>query len=149
MFYGPITCACVCALLTVYTDGSARRIANVLCAGSGIYWGPNCPANALFHVPGTSTNNRRELFTVLQALDSARLHHPLNICTDSTYVIHTFCHWIGTIADLGWCVPNSDLIHATALRLHMHCAPVQFIKVKAHSGNAHNDCADSYAAQGA
>ncbi|EIW53141.1 ribonuclease H-like protein, partial [Trametes versicolor FP-101664 SS1] len=145
--YGPVWAAS--DRVDVWTDGSARSVNDTMCAGAGVCWGLNATANVALRVPGESqTNNRAELFAVLHALRHANPVRSLALHTDSTYVIHSICHWAPRNAELGWIAAHSDLLQSILQVLRARGAPVRFCWVKVHAGNALNDLADRLAKLG-
>ncbi|KAI0038716.1 ribonuclease H-like protein, partial [Auriscalpium vulgare] len=135
--------------LQVYTDGSASTdTLGHSHAGAGVFWGPGHPLNLAARVPGSQTNNRGELYAVLRAVSSVPCNRPLQIFCDSTYVIHTLCHWVAVLEATGWHCANADLIRPCVELLKGRCARVVFSWVKGHSGNDSHDCADRLAAAG-
>ncbi|OCH87191.1 ribonuclease H-like protein, partial [Obba rivulosa] len=118
----------------VYTDGSCLDNGTPSArAGAGVYWGPGAAKNLSARVPGLQTNGRGELLAVVFVLLDAELCRPLVICSDSEYVI------------TGWDCANSDMLQDAVRLLQLRPAPTVFHWVKAHSGNQHNDAADSLA----
>jgi ribonuclease HI len=74
--------------IEVYTDGSCHENGTEKArAGSGIYWGPNSPKFLAIRVPGSQTNDRGEVYAVLQALLMAPSQPILKIFSDSVYTI--------------------------------------------------------------
>lgn len=72
----------------------------------------------------------------------------LGIHTDSTYVIHSICHWAVKHAQLGWQCAHADLLQSIVRTLQARASPATFYWVKGHSGDPHNDGADALAKQG-
>ncbi|OCH88480.1 ribonuclease H-like protein, partial [Obba rivulosa] len=133
----------------VYTDGSCLDNGTPSArAGAGVYWGPGAAKNLSARVPGLQTNGRGELLAVVFALLDAELCRPLVICSDSEYVIHSLCHWAPKREATGWDCANSDMLQDAVRLLQLRPAPTVFRWVKAHSGNQHNDAADSLAKAG-
>jgi hypothetical protein len=73
----------------------------------------------------------------------------LDIYSDSEYVIRSIVYWAPEHVQLGWKCANADLLQDIVSWIKFQSAPVQFIHVKAHSGNIHSDAADSAAKAGA
>lgn len=136
--------------VSVYTDGSCfnTNTPNAR-AGSGACFGLRAAKNLALRVPGGQTNNRGELWAVLQACMATPPERPLRVFTDSEHVIHTLCHWAAAYAMTGWPCANADLIVPTVNLLAARPAATRFDWVPAHSGNVLNDEADKLAKLGA
>ncbi|KZV90727.1 ribonuclease H, partial [Exidia glandulosa HHB12029] len=135
----------------VYTDGAcAGNGHSDATAGSGIYWGEDCADNVSVRTPGPGqTNNRAELFAVLQAVKAVPRYRTLRVFTDSTYVAEALVWLAPKHAAHGWSCPNGDIMREFVRVMRARTAAVFTAKVKGHSGNAHNDAADGLATEGA
>ncbi|KAL1937495.1 hypothetical protein VTO73DRAFT_13147 [Trametes versicolor] len=110
--YGPVKRTS--ARVDVWTDGSANTRSKR--AGAGIFWGERVARNLSVRVPGAlQTNNRAELYAVLVVLRMADPTVSLGIYSDSTYVIHSICHWDVKHAQLGWQCAHADLLQFICL----------------------------------
>ena len=104
-----------------------------------------------------TTNNRQELRAAIQALHAlAPLPHtsPVELATDSRYVLHGLTRWLAGWKRNGWrtaeggAVLNRDLWEA--LELAAAAAPwVQLVWVKGHNGHPLNETADQLASAAA
>ena len=99
-----------------------------------------------------TTNNRMELFAVINGLKSLKESCKVNIYSDSAYVINAFEKgWIINWEKNGWKnarkdpVENQDLWKLLLNYLQIH--NVKFIKVKGHSDNPYNNRCDELARQ--
>lgn len=136
-------------MLTVYTDGA--------CSGN-----PG-PGGWAWAVPGgrfasgaeaLSTNQRMELRAVLDAVTT--LDGPLEIVSDSTYVVHCFRDrwWEGWLRR-GWTssakkpVANRDLWEPLVSAYRADPQRLRFRWVKGHSNDAMNDLVDRLAVEAA
>ncbi|TFY58984.1 hypothetical protein EVJ58_g6061 [Rhodofomes roseus] len=147
--YGPVECTDRRAI-HVYTDGSYFKLPDGSeRAGAGIYWGYGSPKNCALMVPTPVSNNRAELYAILRAITVADPCRTLHIHTDSTYAIHSICHWAPRNSALGWRKANGDLLRNIVDLIKRRTAAVVFIWVKGHSGNASNEAADELAGWGA
>ncbi|KAH9833447.1 ribonuclease H-like domain-containing protein, partial [Rhodofomes roseus] len=147
--YGPVECTDRRAI-HVYTDGSYFKLPDGSeRAGAGIYWGYGSPKNCALMVPTPVSNNRAELYAILRAITVADPCRTLRIHTDSTYAIHSICHWAPRNSALGWRKANGDLLRNIVDLIKRRTAAVVFIWVKGHSGNASNEAADELAGWGA
>ncbi|KAJ7467832.1 ribonuclease H-like domain-containing protein, partial [Mycena galericulata] len=148
-FYGPAYDASSNAL-EVYTDGSCFENGTPAArAGAGIYFGHGSRYNTSLRVTGAQTNNRGELLAILYVLSSVPRHRALKIYSDSEYSIRSIVYWAPGHAEKGWKCANADLLQDIVSWIKLRSAAVHFVHVKAHSGNAHNDGADSAAKAGA
>ncbi|KZP09144.1 ribonuclease H-like protein, partial [Athelia psychrophila] len=140
----------VTAPLVVYTDGSCLKPNTPAAqAGSGVFWGRGNCDNVALRLPGFPTNNRAELYAVLWVLVKSPRATTVHIFTDSSYTIHTICHWIARCAARGWVCVNADIIQDIVAAISACRAPTHFFWVHGHSGNVHNDTADVLAKEGA
>lgn len=141
------------AVITVYTDGA--------CSGNpgpgGWGWAvPNGPWAS--GCEGRSTNQRMELWAVLDALET--LDGQIEVISDSTYVVNCFRDgwWKGWL-QRGWVnkakkpVANRDLWEPLIARYRERTdadpQAVQFTWVKGHSGDTWNDHVDALAVEAA
>ncbi|CAG8855249.1 830_t:CDS:1, partial [Gigaspora margarita] len=64
-------------------------------AGIGVFWKDNNIQNLSERVPGDQTNNRAEIFAIIRTIEICNDKvKPLNIMTDSKYVINAMKCWI-------------------------------------------------------
>ncbi|KAF5382394.1 hypothetical protein D9757_009790 [Collybiopsis confluens] len=137
--------------LSVYTDGACSNNGKKeAVAGAGICYGIRSPRNLSLRVPGPGqiTNNRAEVFAVLQVLMRESPDRPLLVYTDSQYVIKECCYWAARHLTTGWNIPNGDLLKDVCHLLKLRPASTRFIWVKGHNGTAQNEKADELAKVG-
>ena len=98
----------------------------------------------------STTNNRMELFAVIQALRCLKQSCDCDICTDSQYVADAFNkNWLQSWQQAGWKtaskdeVKNVDLWKALLYEVNKH--KVQFVKVKGHADVELNERCDELA----
>lgn len=120
--------------LISYTDGSCTQLGTTRAlAGAGVYF-PELDVNLSFPVPGVQTNNRAELWAVIQCLEFVS-HLPgppeVNIRLDSKYVMSNL---------ESNNVDNLDL-WKELFRL-LKEVKVIWTKIIGHSGDVGNDRAD-------
>ncbi|KAF7964850.1 hypothetical protein HWV62_2496 [Athelia sp. TMB] len=140
----------VTAVTNVHTDGTCLNANTPLAqAGCGCHWNPNDPRNTSIRVPGEPTNNGAELYGVLWAITHSWPLITLHIYTDSTYVIHSVCHWAPSRAASGWKCKNADILKDIVEAIHNRHAAVRFFWVQGHAGNVNNEAADALARHGA
>ena len=134
--------------VTIYTDGA--------CSGNpGIGgWAAVLIYNEIKkEISGyckSTTNNRMELFAVIQALRCLNQRCDCDICTDSQYISDAFNkEWLATWQNSGWKtsskseVKNVDLWKALLYEVNKH--KVQFVKVKGHADVELNERCDELA----
>lgn len=97
-----------------------------------------------------TTNNRMEMFAVIQALRALKESCEVEIFTDSAYVADAFLKdWISVWEKNNWKtsgksdVKNVDLWNAMKFEIKKH--KVRFVKVKGHSDNPYNNKCDELA----
>lgn len=97
-----------------------------------------------------TTNNRMEMFAILQALKTLKQKCKVNVYSDSAYVINAFnLNYIKNWQVNGWKtankddVKNSDIWKALLNEIKKH--DLTFIKVKGHSDNVFNNRCDELA----
>ena len=101
-------------------------------------------------VSAETTNNRMELFAVIQGLRHLKEKCSVNLYSDSTYVVDAINnYYLNAWQKNGWKtankdeVKNMDLWKALLIELQKH--KVTFIKVKGHSDNEYNNRCDKLA----
>ena len=153
----PITCPIdqTSDTLIVYADGSALSNGRFEArAGAGVYFGEGDTRNQserlLAHEP--QTNQRAELFAAFLALRHAgEDQKPLEIRTDSKYVITGVTEWMFTWKWNGWKTANGgavlhqDLWIAIDQLIQERAGKVNWRHVKGHSNEPGNDAADRLA----
>lgn len=97
-----------------------------------------------------TTNNRMELFAIIQGLGALKERCKVNLYSDSAYAINAINEgWIDSWRASGWRtadkkeVKNLDLWRDLLLRASDHV--VTFIKVKGHADNEYNNDCDKQA----
>ncbi len=99
-----------------------------------------------------TTNNRMELFAVIQGLRQLKERCEVTIYSDSAYVCNAFLeNWIQGWQANDWKtaskerVKNDDLWKLLVMECNNH--QVRFVKVKGHADNAYNNRCDKAAVQ--
>jgi ribonuclease HI len=139
-------------MTTVYTDGSCSQTRQTNArAGSGIWFGRDDTRNRALRVPGKiQTNQRAEIYAVLQLIKTTPTNIPLLIKTDSYYVIKALTRHLKDMEDKGWLTTtNGDLIRTTVAWLRARQSPTALQWVKGHNNEEGNEEADRLAAEGA
>ncbi|MCI9519057.1 MAG: ribonuclease HI [Clostridia bacterium] len=97
-----------------------------------------------------TTNNRMELFSIIQGLKSLKEKCEVTVYSDSAYAVDSFNKgWVRKWESNGWKtgekepVKNKDLWTDLLLTVEKH--DVTFIKVKGHSDNLYNNRCDEMA----
>jgi len=100
-------------------------------------------------VPGT-TNNRMEIFAVIQGLRALKEPCQVDVYSDSAYVVNAFNeHWIENWQRRGWkkadrsAVENQDLWNQLLISMRTH--EVIYHKVKGHADHPYNNRCDALA----
>jgi ribonuclease HI len=145
--------------LKIYTDGACSNNGRPNAkAGYGIFFGYQDPRNISERLPGSvQTNQRAELFAVIQALHAVSDDLDVTICTDSKYCIQAATQWMPAIFDAHLVPPdhvkakyqNFDLMEALYRKLKSRSGKCYFEHVKGHSGVVENEYVDQLARLGA
>jgi len=141
----------------IYTDGSSRGNGRKGArAGVGVFFGDNDPRNVSEPLEGPKqTNQRAELTAGLKALRLATPGKPIEIRTDSRYLIQGITSWVPNWRNRGWktstgaSVENQDLFKAINEEVEHRSSPITWTHVSAHTGIYGNEMADHLAVQGA
>ncbi|CAG8482582.1 9145_t:CDS:2 [Gigaspora margarita] len=124
-------------------------------AGIGVFWEINDSNNLSECVPGAQTNNRAEIYAVIRAIETCKNNtRPLEIMTDSKYVIKSVETWIKKWEQNGWLtknnteVKNKDLFIRLKNLIDNRVGSTKLIFVKGHEGIYSNEKADKLAKEG-
>ena len=96
-----------------------------------------------------TTNNRMELLAVIEGLGALKSACAVEICSDSTYVVHSVEKgWVYGWREKGWVkkgepVPNADLWQRLLPLLGTH--KVTFRWIRGHTGHPENERCDKLA----
>ncbi len=135
--------------LVVYTDGSCLNNGTPdAVAGVGVWFAADDPRNVSEPLLGQrQTNQRAEITAVKRALEQCREHdRPLEIRTDSHYVIKAMTKWIHQwLANDFAKVSNADLFRQLDGLIRARSSAVDFVYVAAHTGEQGNEAADKLA----
>lgn len=98
----------------------------------------------------STTNNRMELFAIIQGLAALKIPCRVKLYSDSAYAINALNNgWLDTWIKSGWKtadrkeVKNVDLWKDLMLKCEKH--EIEFIKVKGHVDNEYNNLCDKRA----
>ena len=134
--------------VTIYTDGACSGNPGI--GGWGAVLIYNGVKKEISGYDKSTTNNRMELFAVIQALRCLNQSCLVEICTDSQYIADAFNKdWIANWQKDGWKtasksqVKNEDLWKALLYEVNKH--KVQFVKVKGHADVELNERCDQLA----
>ncbi|MCY4157993.1 MAG: ribonuclease HI [Bacteroidetes bacterium] len=134
--------------ITIYTDGSCEG--NPGRGGWAAILRYNKYERTLSGGSSDTTNNRMELTAALKALQALKTPCIVKLHTDSQYLKRAFTdRWIERWISNGWRtaarepVKNQDLWHELWNETQRH--RVEWIKVKAHANNKHNNRVDKLA----
>ncbi|KZP28250.1 RnaseH-domain-containing protein [Athelia psychrophila] len=137
---------------TVYTDGSCLNGGTQEArTGSGIWFGPEDPKNTAIRVPGSNQSNQvGEAVGALIAVQKTRVFSPLDLLSDSMYVIRALTMYLTEWEERGYIgIANREIFKAIVALLRERGAPTRFKWVKGHSGILGNEEADELAGEGA
>jgi ribonuclease HI len=138
--------------IKVYTDGACSNNGktNARC-GSGIWIAPDDPRNQAIRVPGKEQSNQiGELVAVIKTAQDLPPFAPLEIHSDSMYVINGLTSHLPNWENIGWIeVQNAPLFKRAAFLLRRQTAITQFKWIKGHSGDRGNEESDRLAREGA
>ena len=138
--------------ILVYTDGSCTNNgkANARCGG-GIWFGQNDPRNKAIKIPGNAQSNQiGETAAVITTLQDTPHFIPLEIASDSKYVIDGLTTNLQNWEDKGWIgVDNATFFRKAAFLLRQRSARTTFRWIKAHNGTLGNEESDRLAKEGA
>lgn len=97
-----------------------------------------------------TTNNRMEVFSIIQGLMQLKESCEVTVYSDSAYAVNTINEgWLENWKRNNWknakneSVKNQDLWNDLCVRMSKHS--VQFVKVKGHSDNVYNNRCDELA----
>lgn len=137
--------------VSIYTDGACSGNPGV--GGWGAVLLYNGHQKQLSGYNKETTNNRMELFAVIQALKQLNQPCQVEIYSDSAYVCNAFLQgWIDNWQKNDWKtsskekVKNADLWKLLLIELCNH-VNYKFIKVKGHSDNEYNNLCDKLATE--
>ncbi|KAF8137578.1 RnaseH-domain-containing protein [Boletus edulis] len=107
--------------------------------------------NRAIKVPGTTQSNQAgEIAAVAVALQITPPLTPLEIISDSRYVIDGLTKHLATWENIGWIgISNKELFQTAAYHLRRRAAPTSFKWTKGHNQTEGNDGADRLANEGA
>lgn len=137
--------------MTVYTDGSARRIGGHMCAGIGVWFGRDSDMNLSEPLPGPATNNRAELWAIHRALELLE-GADVTILSDSTYAQKCLKDWRAAWERTNFrnnTIQNRDIIEPLWTMLDAYPGHVTIKWIKGHVGIPGNEEADALANAGA
>ena len=134
---------------TIYTDGSC--LGNPGPGGWAAIISCESSVKKLSGGDASTTNNRMELLSVINGLESLRGPHIVTIFSDSQYVVNAFTKgWISNWKKNGWKrsdgeVKNLDLWKKLDKLVEKHNCTFNW--VKGHAGNPYNEECDQLAQQ--
>lgn len=131
----------------IYTDGACSG--NPGPGGWGAILMYQGKEKALFGYQPQATNNQMELQAVIEGLGALKKPCKVAVYTDSTYVRDGMKSWIHGWKKNGWKTANKKPVKNAELwqQLDVACQKhkVEFIWVKAHADNEHNNRVDALA----
>ena len=134
--------------VTIYTDGVCSGNPGI--GGWGVILMYNGHEKELSGYNKDTTNNRMEMFAVIQGLSALKEPCEVEVYSDSAYVCNAFSEgWVKQWEGNNWKtanktpVKNDDLWKRLLLLMAKH--KVSFIKVKGHADNQYNNRCDKLA----
>lgn len=134
--------------VTIFTDGACSGNPGI--GGWGVVLCYKDKKKEMSGYDKSTTNNRMELFAVIQGLRALKEPCQVDVCTDSQYIADAFNkHWIESWQSRGWktsakdAVKNVDLWQALLIEVRKH--DVTFVKVKGHADVELNERCDKLA----
>ncbi|WP_196073483.1 ribonuclease HI [Nakamurella alba] len=134
----------------IWTDGACKGNPGV--GGWGALLRSGSHEKELWGGEAVTTNNRMELFAVIQALRALKRPSDVVLHVDSTYVMKGISDWIAGWKRNGWRtaakqpVKNDDLWRLLDEEVARH--RVRWVWVKGHAGDPGNERADQLANRG-
>ena len=136
--------------IEIYTDGACSG--NPGPGGWGVLMRWNGHEKELCGGEDETTNNRMEMMAVIKALEALKRSAPVDLYTDSKYVMQGVNEWLEGWKAKGWKtaakkpVKNVDLWQEIDALIAEH--DVTFHWVKGHAGHPDNERADALARKG-
>lgn len=135
--------------IVAYTDGSCsgNGTPNAI-AGCGVWFGVNHPKNVSEKVVcDKATSQVAELYAAKRALEvlSDRSDTPVEIISDSSYLINTMTVWLNKRIKVNWEVINGPLLKEIYDLMTKRNGKVTWTYVKGHNGIVGNKNADKLA----
>ena len=134
----------------LYTDGACSGNPGPGGWGCVLIYGDNIKELSGY-VPET-TNNRMEIFAVIEGLRALKFPCKVTVYSDSAYLVNAFNNgWVNNWIHNGWKnsskkpVENQDLWKYLLTLINLH--EVEIIKVKGHADNAFNNRCDQMATE--
>ena len=136
--------------VTIYTDGACSG--NPGPGGWGVVLESGGNVKELSGGEPETTNNRMELMAAIRALGALTRRSRVKLYTDSTYVRNGITTWIHNCKKRGWKTSSKKPVKNEDLWRELDAAAreqdIEWIWVKAHTGNPGNERADELARQG-
>lgn len=134
--------------VTIYTDGACSGNPGI--GGWAAILIYNGREKELVGYNKDTTNNRMELFAIIQGLSALKEPCNVDVYSDSAYVCNAFCEgWINQWQANKWrtssksAVKNEDLWKLLLLQMSKHKVIIH--KVKGHANNEYNNRCDKLA----
>ena len=130
--------------IIIYTDGSSKG--NPGPGGWGAHINKGGKINEIYGRKEKTTNNEMELMAAIEALNFFKDSQKIKLYTDSAYVLNGITKWIKGWKKNGWKNSKKELVKNKnlweELDYYNSKHDVEWLKVKAHSGDYGNDRAD-------
>ena len=130
----------------IYTDGACKGNPGPGGWGAVLIWGER--VRKISGGEESTTNNRMELTAVIRALESLKRNVPVEIYSDSAYVVKGMTEWLPKWQERGWKRATGKLKNEDLWRRLADISSNYSIRwnwVKGHAGNNYNEAADRLA----
>ena len=138
-------------MIEIYTDGSC--LTNPGNGGWAAIINDDGKIKKISGSEKNTTNNRMELIAPIQALKKINKNVKVEICTDSKYVKLGITEWIHKWIKNNWQTSKKENVKNKELWIELYeltkSFEINWVWVKAHSGNTINDEVDLLAKQAA
>ena len=138
-------------MIKIYTDGSCLNN-----PGNGGWAAIINENEKILKISGSeknTTNNKMELMAPIEALKKIKKNQKIEICTDSKYVKLGITEWIHKWKKNSWQTSKKESVKNKELWVELYeltkSFEINWIWVKAHSGNIINEEVDSLAKRAA
>jgi len=133
-------------VIRIYTDGACKGNPGPGGWGAMLIW-----KNKVKEISGGShstTNNRMELTAAIKALETLKRSVPVELYSDSSYLVKGMNEWMKNWIKRGWKRKSGDVVNIDLwkkLNALNETFQVRWIWVRGHAGNEYNERADQLA----
>jgi ribonuclease HI len=135
-------------VVSIYTDGACKGNPGPGGWGAVLIW--KSKVKEISGGSASTTNNRMELTAAIKALETLKRTVPVELYSDSSYLVKGMNEWLGNWIRRGWKrtggeIENLDLWKKLS-ELNKRLK-VKWIWVRGHAGNKYNERADQLAVE--